>query len=511
MGLRAAANRLAARGRAPAARLAVRPAVAAALAASLAACAVGPNYHRPAPPKAPDYGSAPSKGETVASPGTGGAAQTFVPGADIPAEWWTLFKSEKLTALVSQSLKGNPSLAAAQAALRQANELYKAQRTSFLPVVQGSFDAQRVKNPVDTLANPTTYAQVNPYYNLFTAQLSLSYTADVFGGMRRSLEATRAGVEATRFELIATYVTLSSNVVVTAVQEGSLRGQIAATERLLELERMMTDTVHQQRSLGTASELDLLAQQAAEAQTAATLPPLTKQLGQTRDALTALLGKLPAEEPPETFTLEDLTLPTELPVTLPSKLIEQRPDVRQAEENLHAASALVGVALADMLPQFTLSADTGSAALEINRLFTPYTGFWSAGASLTQTLFDAGALIYRHRAADAALDQAAAQYRAAVILACQNVADTLRALQADAQALKAAAEADVAAQKSFELARQQRELGTISEVALMNAEQTYLQAEIALVQARANRYADTAGLFQALGGGWWNSSEVSFK
>jgi NodT family efflux transporter outer membrane factor (OMF) lipoprotein len=485
--------------------------VSAALAVTLTACAVGPNFHRPAAPKAADYGSAPSKGETVASPGTGGAAQTFTSGLDIPAQWWKLFQSEKLTALVTQSLKGNPNLTAAQAALRQANELYKAQRTSLFPTLQGSFGAQRAKNPVDTLANPTTFAQVNPYYNLFTAQLDLSYTPDVFGGMRRSLEATRAGVQATRFQLIATYVTLSSNVVVTAIEEGSLRGQIAATTRLLELQHQLTETVRRQRSLGTASELDLLAQQAVEAQTAATLPPLTKQLGQTRDALTALLGKLPSEEPTETFTLEDLTLPTELPVTLPSRLIEQRPDVRQAEENLHAASAQVGVALADMLPQFTISADTGSASLELNKLFTPYTGFWSVGASLTQTLFDAGALIYRHRAADAALDEAAAQYRAAVILACQNVADTLRALQADADGLKASADADAAAQAAYELARAQFQLGTISQVALLNAEQTYRQAEIALVQARANRYADTAGLFQALGGGWWNSSEASLK
>jgi NodT family efflux transporter outer membrane factor (OMF) lipoprotein len=482
-----------------------------ALLAGLGACAVGPNFHRPAPPAATGYGGASSAGETVASPGAGGAAQTLTPGLDIPGEWWRVFQSEKLSALVARSLVGNPNLAAAQAALHQSRELYQAQRAGFLPGVQGSFGAQRARNPVDTLANPTTYAQVNPYYNLYTAQLSLSYAPDVFGGMRRSLEATRAGVNATRFQLIATYVTLSSNVVVTAVQEAALRGQIAATERLLELERTMSATVRQQRALGTASELDLLAQQAAEAQTAATLPPLTRQLGQTRDALTALLGKLPSEEPPETFTLAELALPTELPVSLPSKLIEQRPDVRQAEENLHAASALAGVALADMLPQFTISADTGSATLEINKLFTPYTGFWSVGASLTQTLFDAGALIHRHRAADAALDEAAADYRAAVILACQNVADTLRALEADAEGLAAAAAADAAAQQAFELARRQRELGTISEVALLNAEQTYQQAEILLVQARANRYADTAGLFQALGGGWWNSAEAFLK
>ena len=482
-----------------------------ALLAGLGGCAVGPTFHRPPAPQASDYGSAPVKGETAASSGFGGAAQTFTPGLDIPAQWWQLFQSEKLSALVTQSLAGNPNLAAAQAALRQAQDLYKAQRASLLPVVQGSFDAQRAKNPLLTLANPTSLPQANPYYNLFTAQLNLSYMPDVFGGTRRSLEAARAGMNATRFQLIATYVTLSSNVVVTAVQEAALRGQIAATQRLLELQHMMTATVERQRALGTASELDLLAQRAAEAQTAASLPPLSRQLGQTRDALTALLGRLPADEPPETFALEDLTLPAELPVTLPSKLVEQRPDVRQAEENLHAASAEVGVALADMLPQFTISADTGSAALAIDKLFTPYTGFWSAGASLSQTLFDAGALIYRHRAAEAALDEAAAQYRAAVILACQNVADTLKALQADAAGLKASADADAAAQASFELARRQFELGTISEVALMNSEQTWRQAEIALTQARAGRYADTAGLFQALGGGWWNSSEALLK
>jgi NodT family efflux transporter outer membrane factor (OMF) lipoprotein len=377
--------------------------------------------------------------------------------------------------------------------------------------VQGSFNATRAKNAVDTLANPTSLPQVNPYYNLFTAQLDLSYMPDVFGGSRRTLEASRAQVEATRFELIATYVTLSSNVVNIAVLEASLRGQIAATERLLALQHQLTDTVQRQRAIGTASTADLLQQQAAEAQTAATLPPLQKQLGQTRDALTALLGRLPAAEPAETFRLEELTLPKELPVTLPSKVIEQRPDVRQAQENLHSASAQVGVALAEMLPQFTISANTGSAALEIGKLFGPYTGFWTLGASLTQTLFDAGALIYRHRAAEDALDQAAAQYRATVILACQNVADTLRALEADADALKANAEAARAAKASFELVRQQYLNGSVSLIMLLNAEQTYQQAEIAHVQAQANRYSDTAGLFQALGGGWWNLPEATFK
>jgi len=255
---------------------------AVALLAALSACAVGPNFHRPAPPAAADYGTAKSQGTTAASPVTGGTAQHLVGGVDLPGQWWELFQSPKLTALVEQSLKANPNIDAARAALRQAHELYKAQRTSLFPVVQGSFDALRAKNAVETLANPTSLPQVNPYYNLFTAQLDLTYMPDVFGGTRRSLEATRAQVDATRFELIATYVTLSSNVVTTAVQEASLRGQITATERLLALQHELTTTMQRQREIGTASNANLLAQQAAEAQTAATLPPLQKQLGQTR-------------------------------------------------------------------------------------------------------------------------------------------------------------------------------------------------------------------------------------
>jgi len=477
---------------------------AGALMAMLGACAVGPDFKRPAAPSASGYGAASVQQVTTTVEIPAGNAQHFVADMDIPGEWWTLFQSADLNRLIEQALKSNPDLSAAQAALRQAHELYAAQRTALFPLIQGGFSGTRAKNAVGAISNPTSLPQSNPYYDLYTAQLTLSYTPDVFGVTRRTLEAAKAGVEGTRFQLEATYVTLTSNVVVTAIQEASLRGQIAATERLLQLQQQLTAIVRQQRALGTASDLDLFAQEAAEAQTAQTLPPLQKQLGQSRDALTALLGQLPSDEPAETFRLDDLTLPSDLPVSVPSKLIEQRPDVRQAEENLHAASAQVGVALGNMLPQFSIDANLGSSALKLGQLFSPYTGFWDVGASLTQTLFDAGALIHRHRAADAALDQAGAQYRAAVILACQNVADTLRALQSDADALKASAEADVAARKSFELARHQREFGTISLVTLLNAEQTYNQAELALVQAQANRYADTAGLFQALGGGWWN-------
>jgi NodT family efflux transporter outer membrane factor (OMF) lipoprotein len=478
--------------------------IAAALGVAVSACAVGPNFKRPAPPEATAYGSA-SQAQTAAAEGADGETQRFIAGMDIPNQWWTVFRSPNLNRLVDQALTGNPNVGAAQAALRQAHELYLAQRTSFFPSVQGTFSGDRSQFPTNTLTSPTVASSST--YTLYTAQLTLSYAPDIFGATRRQVEIAKAQEDSSRFQLEATYLTLSSNVVVTAIQEASLRDQIATTERLLQLEHQLTSFVQQQRVLGTASDLDILSQQALEAQTAQSLPPLQKQLGQTRDAMTALLGKLPSQEPLETFQLADLTLPTELPVSLPSKLIEQRPDVREAEENMHMASAAVGVAITDLLPQFAINADLGSSALSTGKLFTPYTGFWDAGASLTQTLFDAGALIHKKHAADAALDQAAAQYRAAVILACQNVADTLRALNSDADALKASAEAERAAKKSFDLAQKQRTLGTISLVAVLNAEQAYNTAALSLIQARANRYADTAALFQALGGGWWNRKE----
>jgi NodT family efflux transporter outer membrane factor (OMF) lipoprotein len=484
--------------------------LAAGIIAGIAACAVGPNYKRPTPPADSGYGAASSSGATAAAEGAAGNAQSgdaqrFVAGMDIPTEWWTLFKSPKLDVLVERALKGNPNVGAAQAALKQAHELYLAQKTSFFPNVQGSFGADRSEYPTGTLTAPTNSSAST--YSLYTAQLNLTYMPDVFGATRRAVEMAKAQEQSTRFQLEATYLTLTSNVAVTAITEASLRGQIKSTERLLELQHQLTDTVQKQRALGTASDLDVLAQQSAEAQIAQTLPPLQKQLGQTRDALTALLGRLPAQEPAETFILDDLTLPEDLPVSVPSKLVEQRPDVRQAEENLHAASAAVGIAIADMLPQFAITADVGSSALQLGRLFSPYTGFWDAGASLTQTLFDAGELLHKKRAADAALDQAGAQYRAAVILACQNVADTLRALRADADALRASVDAERAARRTWELARHQRELGTISPVAVLDAELAFAQAELSVTQAQANRYSDTAGLFQSLGGGWWNRRE----
>jgi NodT family efflux transporter outer membrane factor (OMF) lipoprotein len=476
---------------------------AAALALS-AGCAVGPNFQHPSAPETASYTREPLPAQTVAGDVAGGAAQRLVQGMDIPGQWWVLFRSTPLNALIEQSLKTNPSLEAAQAALRQAQENVYAQEGFFYPNVQASFAPSRQKNATATIAPTLTSGA--PIFSLYTPQVSVSYSLDVWGGNRRQVESLQAQADSLRFQLEATYLTLTSNVVAAAIQEASLRAQIAATEEVIRIESEQLGLLHAQYDLGAVAMADVVAQEAALAQAQATLPPLNKQLAQQRDLLAALAGRIPSAEPDETFELAALELPLDLPLSLPSRLVEQRPDVRSAEEQLHAASAEVGVAIANQLPQITLSATGGSSATQMSQLFTSGTGFWSVAGNFLQPLFDGGTLLHRKRAADAALEQAAAQYRATVITAFQNVADVLHALYFDAAALEAAVRAKRAAESSLDIARHALQLGSISYLSLLNAEQTYQQTVITLAQARANRYADTAALFQALGGGWWNQS-----
>jgi NodT family efflux transporter outer membrane factor (OMF) lipoprotein len=325
------------------------------------------------------------------------------------------------------------------------------------------------------------------------------------------VESLKAQEENQRFMLEATYLTLTSNVVAAAVQEASLRGQIAATEETIQIEANLLGILHKQLDLGQVAGADVAAQEAALAQAQLALPSLQKQLAQQRDLLTALAGRVPSDEVAERFELAMLDLPLDLPVSLPAKLVDQRPDVRAAEAAMHAASAEIGVAVAARLPQISLTGQVGSSANEFSRLFTPGNNFWTIAAGVTQPIFQGGTLLHKQRAAEAGFDQAAAQYRNTVLTAMQNVADALHALQSDADALRAAVAAERAAGRSLAITRSQLQLGQIAYLALLNAEQTYQQARLALVQAQANRLADTAALFQALGGGWWNRPDVATR
>ena len=469
------------------------------------ACAVGPNFERPKPPDVSEYTTAPLSGTVASTNVAGGEAQHFANGADITADWWTLFHSKPLDELIERSLASNHDLKAAQAALLVANENVLAQRGVYYPSVSGDFSAsrQRISGQIAPTLNSNAFL-----FNLFTPQVSVSYVPDVFGLNRRTVESLQAQEQEARFQMIATYTTLTANVVVTAIQVGSVQMQIAATHELIDINSNIVQILKYQLAKGYASRLDLAAQESQLAQVAATLPPLLKQLAQLRDQLAVLAGRFPSQAP-EDIALSSLQLPQELPVSLPSILVTQRPDILQAEANLHDASAKIGIATANRLPNIVLTASVGGSAAAIDQLLNSGTGFWSLGAEVTAPLFQGGTLLHQQRAAKAAYVQAAEQYRSAVLTAFQNVADTLTALEQDAAALSAAAAAADAAKVTLDLAQRQLKDGYAGSLALLSAEQAYQQSRINLVQAQANRYADTAALYQALGGGWWHRGDFA--
>ena len=473
---------------------------------ALGGCAVGPDYHRPAPPVAQGYTQESTPSTTASTSGANGPVQHFNTDMDIPGQWWTLFQSPPLNGLIDDALKQNPDAAAAQQALQQAVEVVRAQRGQYFPQASAGIDPTRQKTG-QVLASGI--ASNNAIYNLTTAQLSISYAPDLWGANRRQVESLVAQADAQRFQLEATYLTLTSNLVNAAVQEASLRAQIAATQDMIDSQSKILQTTQKQSGLGDVSDADVAAQEATLEQTRAGLPALRKQLAQQRDLLAVLAGRTPDEDIRAHFTLDSLQLPRDLPLTLPARLVEQRPDVRMADAQLHAACAQVGVAFAARLPNINITANWGSATDQMHTLFGAGTGFWNIGAAMTAPLFDGGTLKHKQRAAEAAYKQAAEQYRGTVLSALQNVADTLHALQADADAMDASARAERAAARSFDIAQKQYAVGDLSMLALLNAQVTYRQAQLGLIQARAARYADTVALFQALGGGWWNRHDVA--
>jgi NodT family efflux transporter outer membrane factor (OMF) lipoprotein len=476
--------------------------------ALLGGCAVGPDFIAPAAPDVDHYTKSPLPSRTSSSDVPFGRAQNFSEGKDVSAKWWELFRSPALNSLVEASLRANPNLQSQLATLRAAQELTYSQEGKFFPTVQGSFNATRqmvANNPLGATSLPVGPEgnPINPF-NVFTAQVAVAYTLDVWGLNRRNVESQQALADAQRFQVEAAYITLTSNVVVTAIQEAALRAQIDATVQIIDISTKMLDIMRRQLSTGYVNRSDVAVQEASLAQERATLPPLRRQLAVQRDLLSALAGRFPSQEPAETFKLAAFRLPSDLPVSLPSKLVDQRPDVRAAEEQLHSAGALVGVAIANMLPNFTISGTHGYTSLELAQLISPANMFWAAGANAAHTIFDGFALYHQQRAAQATFEQAAWTYRTTVIGALQNVADSLHALRNDSDALKAARDFERAGKISFDLARQRMETGDANVLVLLTAQQAYLQALIQVVQAQASRLSDTAVLYVALGGGWWN-------
>lgn len=464
---------------------------------AVSGCAVGPDFKRPDAPTTDRYTMQTLPEKTAATDVAGGEAQAFMIGQQLPAQWWQLFGSDKLDQLVAQAFTNSPNTAAARASLRQAEENLNAARGSYFPRADANVSAQRQK--ASNVAFDFPGLSTAPY-NLYNASVSVAYTLDIFGGVRRTVEAQSAAVDTQRYELQATYLTLAANVVTASVSEAALRDQLAASNDIIAALEKQLSITEQRHQIGAAAYSDVLTARSNLAAVRATLPALQKQLAAVQNQLAVYLGQLPSETAASNFDIGELKLPQELPLNVPSELVRQRPDVRAAEARLHQASAQIGVATANLLPQVSISGSYGSQATEAGNLFNEK--IWNIGAGITQPLFHGGELTARRRAAMAGYDQALANYRQTVLISFQNVADALTAVQNDAQALQAQYEATSSAKASLGLIERQYALGSVSFLNLLDAQRQYQQTRIDYSRALASRYQDTAALFQALGGNW---------
>jgi NodT family efflux transporter outer membrane factor (OMF) lipoprotein len=473
-----------------------------ALVASLAGCALGPDFVPPAPPAVVGY--LPPIGPS--RPADFIPGQSLVAGGDISGRWWETFRSPHLNDLIACGIEHNPNLQAAEAAVRMAQATAAAQEGALFPVIGANFNPTRQEIPQKALiTNAATGADI---YSLHTGQLTVAYVADVFGGVRRQVETAQAQAELQSFQREGVYITLTSNIALAAIQEASLRAQIAATRRIVELQSRLLDILNKQNERGQIAQPDVVTQETAVAQAKLLLPPLERQLAQQRNLIAVLTGRFPGDYVEPSFDLQSFHLPRRLPLSLPANLVRQRPDIRAAEAAVHAANAQVGVAIANRFPQITLTGNVGSTALAFSQLFSPGTAAWLMAGNVAETVFDAGTLRAKQAAAEENWHITVAQYQSTVLVAFENVADALRALQADSRTLGAAIAAEESASRGIDLVRRQVERGQVSLPILLNAEQAYLQTSLARVQAEAARLADTVALFQALGGGWWNNWEA---
>ncbi len=470
----------------------------------LCGCAVGPDFERPRAPATGTFVEQSLPRRTSEAAGDpAGQAQDLRVGNDIARDWWTLFRSEALNRFVVDALHDSPNLAAASAALRQAQEVLSAGRGSLLfPSVNGQLSGTRERVSAAEFGLPGGGSDLS----LYNAQVSVSYTFDLFGSVRRQLEALAAQVDYEENQLRAARLALTANIVTSVIREAQLREQVGALREVEKMQRAGLQIVERRFALGAVTRTDVLSQRTALAQTQAAIAPLERQRAQTRHVLAVYAGKTPSELDLGALDISRMELPLVLPVSVASDLVHQRPDILAAESLLHAASAQVGVATANLYPQVTLGGNLGYTSLQAQHLFSPGSQVWGLTAGLAQPIFHGGALQAQRRAAVAAYDQAAAAYRLTVLTAFANVADVLQALDYDAQSRAAQAEADAQARAAPAQAHAHVNAGAGSYLSLLNAQQQFRQSAVALVQARADRFADTAALFQALGGGWWSAA-----
>lgn len=464
---------------------------------------VGPNFYKPPLPQICRYTPCPAPVKTVSIPKVGkvGKAQHFIPCLDIPGQWWALYHSPEINELICLGIRNNPTLYAAMATLRQAQETLNAQiGSTLLPQVDANLSGQRQRFP-----NSGGVSGGKPgIFNSFNTGVTVAYTLDIFGGARRQVEALCAQVHYQNFQVEAAYLTLTTNIATTAITTASLKAQIDATYELIKAQKQYLHIVKQQFESGSASAADIYSQETLLAQTEATLAPLKQRLDVNLHLLSILIGEFPCQDRLPNLVLKKLELPNTIPLSIPSLLVRHRPDIQASEALLHQASAEIGVATANLFPQLTLTGDYGWQSTVFSTLISPANVAWNYGGQLLQPVFHGGALLAQRRAAIAAYDAAFANYRETVLQGFKNVADSLRALEHDAEALRDRKKQEVAARKALFIAQKQYELGAVNYLILLIAQRQFHEARILLIQAEASRYTDTAALFQALGGGWWN-------
>lgn len=462
------------------------------------ACAVGPDFQSPAAPQADHYVAGGDPAGTGAAQGT---AQRFGTAAGIEADWWALFKSSKINDAVAQAVGANPGLDAARANLRQSQYKLQAGYGVFYPAIGADASAVREKISPQEFGGATS----GGVFNLFSLGATVSYALDIWGGERRMVEGLEAQVEFERDALRGAYLTLSANVVDALIARAAYGAEIEATRQLIAVEAEQVRLAEVQVRSGTATYATALALKSQLAATQAQIPALEQKLSQTDDVLATLVGRLPSDWAPPDIRLADLSLPRDLPLSLPSELVRQRPDILMAESSAHAASAAVGVATAAMFPSLTISGGYGFAANKTGDMFGASSKFWSAGADLASPVIQGDALWENRKAAVEAYTAAMAGYRQTVLAAFAQVADTLRALEHDAGILAAEDDALAAAERSLSLIQANYKAGVANYTEVLAADGLYHQAVIADIGAQATRYQDTVALFAALGGGWWNA------
>ncbi len=463
-------------------------------------CTVGPDFVRPEAPKTDRYTREPLPTATIPA---GGQAQRFEPGTEVAADWWHFFNSPKLNDVITEAFANNPSVQAAQAGLRLSQDNLRAGYGIFYPQFDAGFGATRQKFSPARFGGSST----SSIFNLYTLTATISYALDIFGGERRKVESLGAQVDYQRYVVEGTYLTLTGNIVNTVIAGAAYSEEIKATERLIDLLKEQVSITEAQYRAGTAPFSNVLSLRSQLSATEATLPPLRQKLSQTRHLLAILAGRAPAQWTPPEIPLSDITLPVELPLSLPSELVRQRPDILASEAQLHSASGDIGVATAALFPSFTLSGSYGFEGASFNNLLKKSSSVWDLGANVVAPIFHGGTLSAERRAAIEAYNQSLANYRQTVLSALAQVADTLRGLGNDADAQQAQSSSLSAAEEALRLVTFNYRAGTVNYLQVLIADYQYHQAKIGYIQARAQRLQDTVALFAALGGGWWNKAE----